>query len=299
MFVRDANGAWAFDPDHEADPGKQAKAEVDYGPGNADEHCSICQYWIEPDACAKVEGEIRAGDWCKLFARHQGRHDAVEEPEPEYVPDPRGNELDIARALAEERLPSPQQYENMWLFVMRVTGTGASYRPEFQEHVWRDAGYYLTPDFLARIGGLFVIWEHPPGDVLTQPEFEKRVIGSVMLPFIKEDEVWAVVRVMAQDAAQLMRDTQLSTSPAVTLPPGKSQMRKLESGRTLIIESVPSLVDHLAVCEAGVWDKGGEPTGIAIGEPEIAEGPSEETPVVRLDRIGSAIDELSGVINRL
>ena len=38
------------------------------------------------------------------------------------------NELDAARAVRDGELPSPHRFENMALFAMRITGTGAAYR---------------------------------------------------------------------------------------------------------------------------------------------------------------------------
>jgi 8-oxo-dGTP pyrophosphatase MutT (NUDIX family) len=211
------------------------------------------------------------------------------------------DELDIARAIAQGRLSSPQQYENLWLFALRVTGTGASYRPELNEHVWRDPGLYLNDDFLARCNGLPVIWQHPPDDVLNQQEFENRIIGALMLPYIVDDEVWAVARIYDQVAAQLMLDYPLSTSPDVMFrDPEVNESRKLEGGKTLLIEGKPSLLDHLAICSLGVWDKSGEPTGIAKGEPIMAD--AELLPDVRVDhleRLSSIYVALSDMIDRL
>lgn len=233
-------------------------------------------------------------------AEEAARADADPGDQAEAKPDARMNELDIARAISGKALPSPQQYENIWLFAMRVTGTGASYRPELQEHVWRDPGIYLNANFLARINGLPVIWEHPPGNELTQAEFEKRVIGSIMLPYIEQDEVWAVTRIYDQDAAKMMRDKRLSTSPSVVFgDQSVNEVRKLEGGRTLLIEGDPSLVDHLAVCELGVWDRGGEATGIAHGDPERADGPAIALPTVSAARVDSLFPELREVIERI
>ncbi|HEY4152148.1 MAG TPA: hypothetical protein VGM38_02390 [Pseudolysinimonas sp.] len=312
MFIQvetPTGATWVFQPDvvppslaeiehaeeaarHDAE--KQAKETVDYGKGMPSSHCSICKHFQAPDACALVEGDIDPDDWCKLFEK-EARGDAATTP--------RMHELDIARAIAGKQMSSPQQYENIWLFAMRITGTGASYRPELNEHVWRDPGLYLTGDFLDRCNGLPVIWEHPPGNELTQAEFEKRVIGSIMLPYLVEDEVWGVARIYDQDAAQMMRDRQLSTSPAVVFGDASvNETRKLEGGRTLLIEGEPSLVDHLAVCELGVWDRGGDPTGISLGDaPETAEGPAEDLPqeASRIDRVGRALDALTDLLSHI
>lgn len=263
---------------------KASKESVDYSEGMQGSKCELCKHFLAPASCALVDGEIDPQYWCELFERA------------------RLNELELARAISEGRISSPQQYQNLWLFAMRITGTGASYRPELNEHVWRDPAIYLNADFLDRCNGLPVIWEHPPGNELDQAEFEKRVIGSIMLPYIWQDEVWGIAKVYDQGAAKMMAGRQLSTSPAVVfLEPGLNTTRKLEGGKTLLIEGEPSLLDHLAVCELGVWDKSGTPTGIALGEPERAEGPSEALPpeVMRLDRISSALEALGLAVGRI
>ena len=75
---------------------------------------------------------------------------------------PTMNELDVARAMAAGDLISPQQYsKNLWLFAIRISGTGLAYRDGIQEYVWRDASIYLDPEFQARAMGLPVIFDHP------------------------------------------------------------------------------------------------------------------------------------------
>lgn len=209
-----------------------------------------------------ADGELTDWQWCAPSAPPDPLHPGVRLVLGRLSM----NELDLARAIASGEYASPQQYENLWLFAMRITGTGSSYRDELNEFVWRDPAIYLNSDFLARCVGLPVIYEHPATSELTQAEWEKRVVGSIMLAFIEEDEVWGIGRIYDQDIAQLMRDKQMSTSPAVIFRnPAVNQTRRLASGRTLLIEGEPSLLDHLAICELGVWDKGGDPTGVDRG----------------------------------
>jgi 8-oxo-dGTP pyrophosphatase MutT (NUDIX family) len=187
------------------------------------------------------------------------------------------DELDIARAIRDGELPSPQHYENVWLFALRITGTGAAYRLELNEYVWRDPKLYLNDDFLARCNGLAVILEHPEKNQLDSEEYRDRNIGSIMLPYIKGDEVWGIAKILDDAGAAIMRERQLSTSPAVVFStPGVNKQKRLDDGGTLLIEGKPSLLDHLAICEQGVWDKGGKPTGIdnsatSDGEPTMAD----------------------------
>jgi len=174
------------------------------------------------------------------------------------------DELGVARAMAAGNLTSPQRYHNVTLWALRITGTGAAYRHKHKEYVWRDPAIYMTEDFLARCNGLAVIMMHPKKrGTLNSEEFEQRVIGSIMLPYLKPpDEVWGIAKVYDDDANKMMTDNQMSTSPAVVLREAGNTRLELESGEKLLIEGIPSLLDHLAICEQGVWDKGGEPTGV-------------------------------------
>lgn len=203
------------------------------------------------------------------------------------------DELGVARAIADGRLTSPQRYQNMWLFAMRVTGTGVSYRSARKEFVWRDPSIYLNDEFLARCNGLEVIWEHPEkGSLLNHKEFHDRKIGNVFLPYFradKPDEVWCVAKIYDTEAVNEMCAGRLSTSPAVSFsnPSEINERLQLDDGKIMLIEGKPSLLDHLAVCEVGVWDKGGEPAGIESIEAEdcdaVADAVIASTEQIRRD----------------
>lgn len=166
------------------------------------------------------------------------------------------DELTIAEMIRDGELSSPQHYHNMVLFLIRITGTGVSYRPALNEYVYRKPEHYLTDRFLQRCNGLPVIWQHPKKSLLTSKEFGDRIVGTVFLPFIREDEVWAVVKIFDAEAIQILNTEQMSTSPAVLLEPG-SAVKETTKGERLLIEEKPKLLDHIAICEQGVWDKGG------------------------------------------
>lgn len=180
-------------------------------------------------------------------------------------------ELDIAKAMRDGKLSSPQRLGQMWLFDIRVTGTGTSYRQSLDEYVYRPPELYLNDEFLERCNGLPVIFEHPGESMLNTVEYRQRAIGTVMLPYIPRrnddkhltDEVWAIARIYDADAAELMQTSHISTSPAVGLTAaGNSRTVKTDDGSTLLIEGKPPILDHLAVAPLGVWDKGGEPRGV-------------------------------------
>lgn len=183
------------------------------------------------------------------------------------------NEMDVATAIRDGRLASPQKYMNVWLFNMRITGTGLAYRHKLKEFVWRDASLYMNEDFVARCNGLAVIFEHPQGKkaMLDTKEFSDRVVGSIVLPYLRPEleEVWGVAKIYDEPTAHLMEEEQLSTSPAVVFKPSSGNNKvALENGQMLLVEGEPALVDHLAICEQGVWDKGGDPVGIET-HPEV------------------------------
>lgn len=173
------------------------------------------------------------------------------------------DELGVARAISTGQLVSPQRYENVWLFAIRITGTDVAFRDKVDEYVVRKPELYLTPEFLARCNGLPVIFKHPKKALLNSEEFSNRIVGTVFLPYVAGNEVWAVVKIYVDEVARMMMEGDLSTSPGVNFADFSVNAKlKLEDGSKVLIEGKPSLLDHVAICELGVWDKGGEPQGI-------------------------------------
>jgi 8-oxo-dGTP pyrophosphatase MutT (NUDIX family) len=204
-----------------------------------------------------------------------------------------GNELDIAKRMAAKELPSPQRYENVWLFDLRITGTGLSYRTALDEYSWRTPDEFLTEEFRERCYGLPVIFEHPK-TLLNSKEYHERNVGSIFLPYLTTDEVWGIAKVFDDDAAVLMHESHESTSPAVVFrDAGSAEFREID-GKTVLIEGKPSYLDHLAICKEGVWDKGGEPSGVNNGEIRMDENvtpaPAEQVPAWA-DALGKRFDE--------
>ena len=176
------------------------------------------------------------------------------------------SELDVAIAIRDGKLESPQKYGNITLFDVRITGTGVSFRQAHNEFVLRKPELYLNDEFLMRCQGLPVILEHPEAASLNSEEFSDRIIGTTLLPYIKGSEVWGIVKIYDDAAAKIMSEHQTSTSPAVVFyDPAANEKMDLGDGKHLLIEGKPSLLDHLAVVEHGVWDKGGKPSGVKSG----------------------------------
>lgn len=212
---------------------------------------------------ATLNDEHTAHAWVRMdemanYDLHPGVAEMIgsEKPEPE-------TELEAAQMIRDGKLPSPQYYGNMALFDLRITGTGMSFREGSKEYVIRKPEHYLTDEFLARCNGLIVILEHPEKQAVDSAEFSARIIGTIVLPYIKGNEVWGIAKIYDAAAAKMMAEHQLSTSPSVVFKKGNgNESMELEGGNHLLIEGKPSLLDHLAIVETGVWDKGGKPSGI-------------------------------------
>jgi ADP-ribose pyrophosphatase YjhB (NUDIX family) len=169
------------------------------------------------------------------------------------------NETDVAGLISGGQLTSPQFFRNMYLWALRITGTGVTWRSKFRQYAYRSPENYLTDDFLARCSGLPVIWLHPEKNTLNSEEYAARTIGAIAFAWIQGDEVWGMARIYDTDAAAVLSTQQLSTSPTVA---GGDDVVINVDGEPLLLEGNPELLDHLAICEQGVWDKLGKPTGV-------------------------------------
>ncbi len=77
-----------------------------------------------------------------------------------------------------------------------------------------------------------------------------------MLPYVKGEEVRGVAKIFDENSVKLITEGPFrSTSPGVT-PPKGSTLTTTETGSKVLNEQLPFLVDHVAICENGVWDLG-------------------------------------------
>ena len=208
---------------------------------------------------AAAEGRSTLGIPEEVGKEFVGADSEGSEKATAYVPE--STEYKVMEEIRFGRLPSPQKYGNCYLFDIRVTGTGLAERSD-GEIAHKSPAHYLTNDFLARCNGLPVIMEHPERKLLDSESFKNQIIGTSSLPYIKGDDVWTIARIYDESAAKLMSENQLSTSPAVTI--SKSAIKT----GNLLEEGNPSFIDHIAVCSAGVWDKG-TPDGVRIDSTEV------------------------------
>ena len=221
------------------------------------------------------------------------------------------NEREVAEAIRDGELPSPTQFENAWLFAIRITGTGVSYRPGLKEFVLRNPEVFTSDEFVARCNGLNVVLGHPEKGLLDAQEYEDRAIGSIILPYKLNDEVWGIARLYDGEIAGKMAAGELSTSPGVRFG-NPDELAKLPFGADhLLFEGTPNLLDHIAIVPAGVWDKGGEPSGIradavlhhgpnlAARKDETMAEKMEETARADADPMKSLMDKMDAMFGRM
>lgn len=229
---------------------------------------------------AKLNDESLAAGWFHVDDLPKPLH----QPFAEMLAQQALNETDVAALIADGTLSSPQYFYNMWMFAIRVTGTGVTWRSADQEMTFRNPDDYLTPEFLQRVAGVPLIWLHPEKRTLDSEEFTKRVIGTLTNAWVADKgEVWAVARVYDAEAAEIMATRQLSTSPTVKF----SEVAKsiIVDGQPLLVEPSPELLDHVAICEQGVWDKLRNPTGVKSDSiPKEAEKMDEEKIVALINK---------------
>jgi hypothetical protein len=220
-------------------------------------------------------------------------------------------EIDTARAIAAGTVPSGTSIGASALFALRISGTGMGYRDKNNEHVYRDPEHFLNDEFLARCGGLPITDNHPEAGLLNSDEHADRVLGSILLPYIAQadgiadhegTEVWGIARVFNENAIAAMRSGPWSTSPAVVVSRANNVEMSLADGATLLLEGKPALLDHLAVCKAGVWDKGGSPSGVRADtisqESKMSETTTKEKETEG-DPLAKILDCLGGITKRL
>lgn len=229
---------------------------------------------------AKINDESLAAGWFHIDNLPKPLH----QPFAEMLAQQALNETDVAALIADGTLSSPQYFYNMWMFAIRVTGTGVTWRSADQEMTFRNPDDYLTPEFLQRVAGVPLIWLHPEKRTLDSDEFSKRVIGTLTNAWVADKgEVWAVARVYDAEAAEIMATRQLSTSPTVKFSEVAQSI--IVDGQPLLVEPSPELLDHVAICEQGVWDKLLNPTGVKSDSiPKEAENMDKEELVALINQ---------------
>jgi hypothetical protein len=156
------------------------------------------------------------------------------------------NELQIARALADGELDSPQEFLNSYYWVLRISGTGVAWRKSVGEYCLREPAMWLSDEMQRRCLGLPVIMEHPTAGILNSAEFGARAVGMIIYSFVRESDLMGVARILDKSAIEILKEG-ADTSPAVQFAPDSGARVEID-GKPLLVEGVPMLFDHLAVC---------------------------------------------------
>jgi colicin import membrane protein len=173
-------------------------------------------------------------------------------------------ELEAAELVGRGDLPSPTNYFGSELFAVRISGTGCAYRQALNELVWRDPAIWLGEGMQRRCISLPVVIGHPPGGILNTKEFAERVIGLIIFSYVRGDELWGVMRVLDHDAAAALVDSEYDSSPSVLFGNDSGNVTIELYGRKFLVESWPTLVDHLAIVPKGVWRRKGDEPGVEV-----------------------------------
>jgi hypothetical protein len=167
------------------------------------------------------------------------------------------NELDIARALADGELPSPSEFMNSYFWVLRISGTGVAWRESVGEYCLREPALWLSDEMQRRCLGLPVVMEHPDAGILNSAEFSAPAVGMIVHSFVRDTDLMGVARILDKSAIEILKEG-ADTSPAVQFAPNTGTRITID-GKPLLIEGVPMLLDHLALCNVGVWTRDGPP----------------------------------------
>ena len=111
----------------------------------------------------------------------------------------------------------------------------------------------------ARAASLPVLVDHPEKGTLNSPEFAARCVGVTVHGYVRNDELWAIARILDSGANEiLLAGAYEDTSPAVTFAPGTGARIDI-GGKALLIEPEPLLLDHVCITARGVWTRDGPP----------------------------------------
>jgi 8-oxo-dGTP pyrophosphatase MutT (NUDIX family) len=176
-------------------------------------------------------------------------------------------ELQVARLIASGELPSPFPFAGNVFVAVRASGVGVAWRERHQEYTYRPPELWTSPEMLQRLTGLPLLLNHPQSGVVDGNELAMRAVGTTIFSFVRDGEPWVIGRLVDADAAAALMAMPFDTSPSVTFAPGSNIALEIGDGDTLLIESIPQTVDHLALLPngRGVWGEGrGSSPGVEI-----------------------------------
>ena len=212
----------------------------------------------------KLNHEHDDAQWFSVESLPSTTHPGAKEIIQEVVGGTKTTEWDVIKAMKAGELDSPQRYGPLWLFKVRVTGTGVSYRPQHSQYVYRPPEFYLNDEFLERVKGLPILLMHTENGPAQGAEYHQRNIGTLVAPWVEGSDVWGIAKVYDDGDAQLIVNYFPSTSPSITVETPDGSTVDAGNGEEMLIEGEPVFIDHLAMVPEGVWDKLQGPSGVDL-----------------------------------
>src|SRR5262249_13192123 len=160
--------------------------------------------------------------------------------------------------IASGNLPSPFPFAGSMYVAARVSGVGVAWREKHGEFTYRPPEIWTSPEMLQRCSSLPVVINHPDAGTLNGDELGLRAVGVTVFSFIRDSEPWAICRLIDENAAAAIAAMPFDTSPSVTFAPDSNVTLDIGDGDRLLVEGIPTTVDHLALLPngCGVWGKG-------------------------------------------
>jgi hypothetical protein len=173
-------------------------------------------------------------------------------------------ELEVAKLIAAGELPSPTEFHNSRFYCMRVSGTGVAWRRRNLEFCYRSPTVWLSPEMCQRVAGLPLVEQHPDKNILDGKSFYDSIVGIFIYGFVQGDTLYGIARIIDDRACAVLDGGQWDTSPSVTLD---SRVVLKVGYDPLLIEDKPSLLDHVALVQKGVWSRDADETpGVEISQ---------------------------------
>ncbi len=181
-----------------------------------------------------------------------------------------GTDGEIADKMMKGEIVGPVITNNCILINIRITGTGETPRTfQGRKRIFnRPAGVFLSDKFLNMCNGLPCVYCHPKDGELDYDNWGKNIIGTVMLPYINDKEVWGIAKVFDLSLLKEIIEGKIkSTSPFV-------MSRNEEVGDGIVEEKLEDL-NHVAFCKDGHWDQNATDPAIKIGDIVFKKNPIE------------------------
>jgi hypothetical protein len=149
-------------------------------------------------------------------------------------------ELDVIRALAAGRVPSPQFFCRNTFAVLRLAEAGARVRAD-GEIAYRDRADWLSDRMLARVIGTLII-----SDDVEKLDIEnfpgRHILGVIVHAYRDDDRLMGIARIFPDGPAQTE-----SASLRVRVDEVDVVQLDDDTGTRILIEGAPHFISHIVI----------------------------------------------------